>query len=310
MELSETTLAHLRDEAYASLARQALLAKLDVLEQERTTVADSRPPFGVFARRESRETFARSMRAVDDHSAALRDQLAQITGITDWLHPIIRNDVSTYLASVSPDYCRLLQIAARLDDWQRAYQAVPELLVAFGRDLRALRLALLAGTKTSPSVAYDLAILRESAERLSRQRQELHVIEQAALALAPAGFAGQNCFPVLPDLLRVSWVSRLAVIPPDMALAEVMRVEPEIKELLKVPEGEVLARLQASREYCGKTVAQTLEDYWNQLREHARAYYVEEREIDDVIRMLSERYVDAHLQRRQLALSINPLAVQ
>ena len=306
MELSETTLTHLRDEAYASVARQALLAKIDALEQERAAVTDSRPPFGVFARRESREIFARSMRTVDDTSAALRDQLAQITGIADWLRPVIRRDVSTYLASVSPDYCQLLQIAARLDDWDRAYQSVPELLVAFARDLRALRLALSAGKKISPSVAYEVAVLRESAERLSHQRHELHVIEQAALALAPAGLAEQICFPALPDLLRVSWVSRLAVIPPEMALAEVMRVEPEIRALLGTPGGQVVARLQSSRDYCAKIVEQTLEDYWSQLREYARANYIEERPVNDIINMLSERYVDADIRRRQRAMNVDP----
>jgi hypothetical protein len=307
MELSETTLAHLRDEAYAFLAGQALLARLETLGRERANVETTRPPFGgVLASRASRETYARSMRSVDDNEAVLRDQLAQITGIGDWLRPIIRKDVSTYLASVSPDYCRLLQIAARIDDWERAYHSVPELLVAFARDLRAVRLALAAAKKTPPPVAHELAHLRESAERLAHRHHELHVIERAALALLPVGIAETVQFPELPDLQRLSWVSRLAVIPPDMALAEVTRVEAEMRAFLAGPSDRVVARLQASRAGCGKIVEQTLEEYWKQLRAHARAHYVEERDVSDIIRMLSERYIDADIQRRQLEVTADP----
>jgi hypothetical protein len=309
MELSETTLGHLRDEAYAFLAREALLARIEELDRERTKVASTRPPFGgILARRESREAFARSMRVVDDNDAVLRDQLAQISGIVDWLRPNIRHDVSTYLASVSPDYCRLLQIAARLDDWERSYHGVPELLTAFARDLKGLRLALAPEKKSHALVAVELASLRESAERLVAQQNELQLIEKAALALAPANLAALILFPALPDLQRVAWVSRLAVIPPEKALIEVARVEKETREFLADPKTRTFARLQASRESCEQQLNQTLEGYWNQLRAHARAHYVEERDVADIIAMLSERYVDADIRRRQQALSVDPFS--
>ncbi len=157
-ELSETTLNHLRDEAYAFLAKKALLARLEGVDRERATVASTRPPFGgILARRESREAFARSMRVVDDNEAVLRDQLTHITGIVSWLRPIIHKDVSTYLAGESPDYCRFLQIAARLDDWESAYQRVPELLKAFARESQGGADCARADQKAHALVAFELA---------------------------------------------------------------------------------------------------------------------------------------------------------
>ena len=310
MELSETTLAYLRDEAYAHLARQALLANLKRLEQERDSVASTRPPFGVLGRRESREAYARSMRSVNDNEAVVCDQLVQITGITDWLRPFIRRDVSTYLAAESPDYCRLLQIAARVDDWERAYRLIPELLVAFARDLRAVRLALVPEKKSHPLISHEITVLRESAEGLAAHRHELRVIEQAALALAPADLADQLKFPALPDLQRLPWVSRLAVVPPETALPEVTQAEAEIRLLLASPMTQVVAQLQEDRDRCTERADRMLEEYWNQLRLHARAHYVEERDVQDVIRMLNERYIDADLQRRQQALSVHPFSAR
>lgn len=306
MELSETTLNHLRDEAYAFLAHQALQSRLETVDRERATVVSTRPPFGVLARKETREAFARSMRVVDDNEAVLRDQLAQISGIVRWVRPIIRQDVSTYLASVSPDYCRFLQVVARVDDWDRSYHHVPELLLAFARDLRAVRLALAPDDKVHALVAHELANLRESAERLVAQQHEMLVIQQAALALAPADLAKEIKFPALPDLQRVAWVSKLAVIPPEKALTEVQRAEKEIREFLAGPSDNIFARLQATREACERLVDRTLEEYWQQLRAHARAHYVEERDVGDIIAMLSERYVDADIQRRQQEISVDP----
>jgi hypothetical protein len=304
MELTATTLAYLRDEAYAFLAREALAAKLDEVGRERATVASTRPPFGgMLARRETREAFARSMRVVDDNEAVLRAQLAHLTGIAEWLRPIIRRDVSAYLASVSPDYCRLLQISARVDDWERAYHAVPELLVALARDARGVRQALAGGEKT---IVRELAILRDSAARLASQLRELHLVEQAAQALAPADLAAQVRFPAVPDLQWVTWVGRLAVLPPPQALAEVTRAETEVREFLAGPGEHLQPRLAAVRAACAQRADTMLDRYWETLRQHARAHYVEECDIDQVIAMLHERYVDADLRRRQEAMTVDP----
>lgn len=142
MEFSAATLEHLQDEAYASLCREAVAEQLAVLQRERSAIEDTRPPFGgVLARKESREAFARSMRTSQENEAALQQRLIRIDAIADWLRPLIRNSVSSYLAAVSPSYCALLQASARLDDWGFAVAALPELLLAFARDVRGVRMA-------------------------------------------------------------------------------------------------------------------------------------------------------------------------
>lgn len=293
MELSGAMIVLLRDEAYAYLAQQALVAQLGARERERAA-AEAKGP-GLLARHGSRATFAQTNREGYDQEAVLRDRLTQLTGIVEWLYPIIRQEVSSYFAGVSPEYCRLLKIAARLDDWGRAYATIPEHLTAFARDLRGVRGAAEAAPKASGAFAYELAVLRESAERLAQVQLELYIIEQAALANAPAAVAAQLAFPALPDLKRVSWVSRLAVIPPAKALVEVTRVEAEVRAFLLGPAGVVAGQLEATRRAGAKLVNRTLEDYWDVLREHARAHYVEERGIEEVIAMLTERYVDSDI---------------
>ena len=129
-------------------------------------------------------------------------------------------------------------------------------------------------------------------------------------SLVPAELKGAIDFPALPDFQRVSWVSRLAVIPPEKALADVTRVESETREFLTGPSDRVFARLQATREAHGQAVDKILQEYWDQLRAHAQAHYVEEREIADIIRMLSERYVETDIQRRQQEQSVDPFSAR
>ena len=304
MELSAAALQLLQDEAYASLCREAVLEKLASLEREKETLAGTRPPFGVLARRQTRDAFTRSMRTALDGEAALRDRLAQITGIEEWLRPMLRQDIATYLAGASPDFARHRQIRARLADWEQAFQALPELLVAFARDLRVARQAA-----APPEFVHELAVLRDSAARLERQHGELLVIAGTVAELLANGPAGGIGVPALPDFRRVAWVSRLAVIPLGKGVAEVARVENEIRAFLAGGSAPALARLAASREACLQLETQLVDSYWTQLRQHARLHYVEERDIDEVLEMLSQRYVSADLARRQQALSSDPFLV-
>jgi len=303
VELSESLLIHLRDEAYALLAHQALSAEIADREQAKANVATTKPRFAMLAGRKSREAYDRSMQTAEDAVAPLRDKLAQVVGICRWLQPAVRRDVSSYLASVSPDYCRLLQIHARLDDWERSYRQLPEAILAFARDLREVRQA--AEKKPAP-FAHELASLRESAEGLARVQHELFIIEQAALLQAPATIAERIQFPTLPDLKRVPWVGRIAVLAPERVIAEVSRVEAEFRGFLAGPDKEMAARLKTCREVCAKMANQALEDYWNVLRAHARSHYVEECGVDQVIEMLNERYVDPEIRQLQESITTSP----
>jgi hypothetical protein len=47
---------------------------------------------------------------------------------------------------------------------------------------------------------------------------------------------------------------------------------------------------------------QELESYWEVLKAHALAHYVQERDVDEVLNELNERYVVANIERRQRAI--------
>ncbi len=310
MPLSEATLSRLSDEAYAFLTERALLGQFEALERRRGEVLTARPRFGVLSRKEARDAFAQSMQELDEAEAELRGRLAQIEGIANVVRPIVREDVSTYLAAESPDYCRLLQIYARIDDWERAWRHMPDLVTAFTRDLRGLRAAAVASQTSHEPCLQEVAVLRESADNLARLQHEFSIIEQAALTGAPPEIAEHFRFPALPDLKRAPWVTKLATLPPATVINEVTQVEAEFRAFLAEPPAQRMALLQASRDLCIRLANELLENYWNVLREHARMHYVEDRAVDDVIAMLSERYIDADIQRRQQELTIAPFQVR
>ena len=47
---------------------------------------------------------------------------------------------------------------------------------------------------------------------------------------------------------------------------------------------------------------QELESYWEVLKAHALAHYVQERDVDEVLNELNERYVVSSIERRQRAI--------
>ena len=302
MELSEATLELLQDEAYAFLCRQVVQETLASIEREKAVIASTRPPFGVLARKETRDAFTRSMRTALDNETALCERLAQITGIEVWLRPLLRQDIAAYLAAVSPDFKVFHQVRARLDAWEGAFKSLPELLVAFARELHSLREAVLSDPAAGARLAYELPVVGEIAVRLERQHSRLLMIGGTIGELTQAEVMSEIRVPVLPDLQRVVWVSRLAVLPLDQALTEIARVEQEVRDFLAAGIDRAHARLEVDRDECARLENKILEQYWNQLRAHAQAHFVEERDVDDVLAMLAERYDNAEKARREKAL--------
>jgi hypothetical protein len=303
MELPETTVQLLRDEAYAAMCRDALTEALAGLARDKSTVSDTRPPFGVLAGKERRETFARSMRAVLDRESSIRSRLEQLDTIEPKLRPVVRAAVAEYLAMASDDYSRFRQILARLRDWERAFQKLPEILLGFARDVRSVRLAAAAGRKD----VHELAVLREVAARLERHDHELIVIEQAVVEATIGDLAREVRLPTLPDFHRIGWVAGLAAMSTEQILAETTRVEAEVRRFLAEGAELALARLEASRGVCQQLEARFVETYWTQLRSHAREHYVEERDLDETMAELYQRYVEAEIVERQREISFDPL---
>lgn len=307
MELPEEAVRLLQDEAYVALCREALDRHLVELTRKRAVVTSTRPPFGVLARKETRIVFARTMQAVHDQETALKNAKAELDSVFVQLHPRVERAVADYLAQVSSDYSHLEQVLARLDDWQRALQGLPELLLGFARDLRTLRLAVGEPKLAPRKWLSELAALREMASRLARQHRELQVVSMAVAEAAIGLWAKPLELPALPDFDRLGWIGRLTTMKPEQIVQETARVEAEVRRFLADGAEAALARWEACRASCEETGKKLIEAYWQQLRMHAQAHYVEECDILEKVRSLHLRYVEAEVIQRQHELSFDPL---
>lgn len=300
MELSATTIGHLRDEAYATLCRHAVTQALEALEREKATIVSTRPPFGILASRQTRDAFEKSMETAAGNEAALRTRLGQVIQLEKWLHGILHAELQKYLSAISPEYRHFAQVDQLLDQWEVQFRALPELLTAFARDVRNATLQ----SASAPGMR-DLqlfAILRDSALRVEKHFDSMDQIVTQFTLLLPSDAAAEIRVPALPDFRRVAWVNRIAALPADQLLAEGTRVERAAREFVAADHANVALRLQAAHEACKHHEENFLQHYWNQLRAHAQAHYVEDRNIDEVIEMLMQNYVTSDLARRQREL--------
>ncbi len=309
MELGESTLGLLRDEAYVFLCRSAVQEHLEVIEREKANLANTRPPFGLLARKETRESFAKSLRSAEESEASLRDNLARIVRLDDWLRPLIRGNLVTYLREASADFDRFPQMGQWLDEWERALQELPDVLIAFARDMRLLRDALRA-TTSNRNCAQELAVVREIAGRV--EERHTRFARAGAAVVAHAAHLGLTDFrlPNLLELRRVAWVSRLSVMPLEQAALEVTRVEAEVRAFLNGGLQLTEAGLNASREQCEEAQEGFLQSYWDQLRAHALAHYVEEGDVDQILDTLVARYIDSDILRRQAEITHDPFLAE
>ncbi len=306
MELSEKTLQHLQDEAYALLCREALQEHLTLIERKKAEIEETRPPFALLARKETVSAFKQSMRTAIEDEAALRQRIVQLDRIDDWVRPLLRNDLDRYLAAESKSYLALLQIAARLDDWEKTFRGLPELLTALARDLRELRTVTLATGGPRTDFTQDLAPLLESVRQVEASGHELALIARAIGALKIFAGAGEVSPPSLATFPGVAWVTQLALLPVAQILAESQQAEKLVRTFLAGDQTQAAARLQAAREACTNSAENALEQYWSQLRAHARQHYVEERDVDEVLEMLRQRYVDATLKGARGSGTVDP----
>jgi hypothetical protein len=297
MELSPTTIEHLRDEAYAMLCRHAVMEALEKIEREKASIASTRPPFGILASKNTRETFERSLHEATGTEAALRTRLGQLIQLESWLHDILHTELREYLAIISPDYRRFATADALLDQWEIEFRTLPELLVAFARDVRNVQQD--AASAPGHRDLQPFAVLRDSALRVEQQLTVLDNIAAQIAFLLPAAAAAEVRVPALPDFRRVAWVNRIASLPPEQLVAETSRVERDARAFAAHDHSTVPLRLQASHEACRHHEDIFVKQYWDQLRAHAQAHYVEDRDIDEVIEILTQNYVTSDLARRQ-----------
>lgn len=306
MQLSKATLELLRDEAYVTLCREALQEKLRSVEQEKEGMVSSRPPFGVLAAKKTRDAYDAMLRAADDTAVALRERLTQTARFETWLHRCIRRDLAAYLESVNAEYRRVDYIRNLVAEWEKAVtRTLPDMLVAFARELRGLRLAAAEVGRAEQTGAHELALLYEIIVRLEEHQDRLSQMSSTITRFALEIGLIDVRVPPLPQFRRRAWIDWLCAIPLEQAIADITRVEGEVRAFLNGGVKSLVGQLQASRVSCVQRQGNYVQQYWDQLREHALAHWVEERDVDQVLRMLAMRY-DGEIARRQREMTHNP----
>jgi hypothetical protein len=305
MDLSEHTLLLLRDEAYVFLCREALEQQLAELDREKQAIEDTRPPFGVFARRETRDAFTRSMQTANETEAALRDRVFQLKRLDEWIKPKLHDGIAAYLEAASPEYGFFASMRRVFAAWRTDFAPLPELATAFAREVKGYR-ELVAETKSSAKRQMEaLAHLRNAAVRLESQAEHLCVLgrDLAAFTGEDTEIARDLRLPALPNFHRVAWVDRLALLPAESCIRERILVENEARAFVAAGNGPIEARLEASESAADLHRERFLESYWMQLRAYAQTNYVEERDVDSVLAELAQRYVQGNIAERQADLS-------
>jgi hypothetical protein len=106
----------------------------------------------------------------------------------------------------------------------------------------------------------------------------------------------------LPIKNVVSWVDNLALMHDRDALPAAQDMEADARNIVAKKLTDFHVSAKEALEALVAIEGQELESYWEVLRAHALAHYVQERDVDDVLNELNERYVVANIERRQRAI--------
>lgn len=306
VQLSAETIACLRDEAYAHLCRQSLTQELERIEAEKQQIEATRPPFGVLASKKTRETYETSLESAIHSESELRQQLMQVERLEHWLRSMIQDSLNDYLSIVSPDHQLFNQINTLVDRWQNAVASLSEHALAFARDLRAA-----AATDQSRNHSlHAIASLRSTAGYLHSEAAKVGLIAQEAARLGHGRVSATSMLPALPAFRAATWVDRIIILGRAECGTELHAAEVEARAFCTSGKNDLLLQGEKTRAASLHARQAYLESYWQQLRAHALRHYVAPREVDEVIKELTEHYVAADLQRRQAELTHNPFAVE
>jgi hypothetical protein len=306
MSLPDDVISLLRDEAYLDLCRNALKDALERLVAEKQQVTETRPPFGILATKKQRDSFESSMQTVLDTEAAIEARLGKLEAIENWLKSAIRDRLSIYLRGASENYRRSAKITESIKAWDRLIEHYGEQLLALARNIKnvAVSFAGAAGGVRSAfgDRAQNFAELRMGADNLDRTAVQLDSLTRT-MAMYAANTPFQDVQLIeLPIKNVVGWVDNLALQHDRDALPAAQDMEADARAVVAKKLTTFHANAAAAVEAVGNIENQELESYWEVLRAHALAHYVQERDVDEVLNELNERYVVSNIERRQRSL--------
>jgi uncharacterized protein YukE len=306
MSLPDDVISLLRDEAYLDLCRNALKDALERLVAEKQQVSETRPPFGILASKKQREEFESSMQTVLDTEGAIEARLGKLEAIENWLKAAIRERLRDYLRQVSENYRRSGKIAEAIKSWDRLIEHYGEQLLALARNIKNVAVSF-AGAQGGVRSAFGdraqaFAELRMGADSLDRTALQLESLTRSMAMIAANSAYKDVQLAELPIKGIVGWVDNLALQHDRDALPAAQEMEADARNVVAKKLTNYHASAASALEALVGIENQELESYWEVLRAHALAHYVQERDVDEVLNELNERYVVANIERRQRAI--------
>ena len=306
MSLPDDVISLLRDEAYLDLCRNALKDALERAVAEEQQVTETRPPFGILATKKQRETFESSMQMVLDTKAAIEARLSKLEAIENWLKSAIRERLRDYLRQASENYRRSAKIAEAIRAWDRLIEHYGEQLLALARNIKNVSVSFAGAAGGARSAFSDraqaFAELRMGADSLDRTAVQLESLSRTMAMYAANSAYSEVQLADLPIKGVVGWVDNLALMHDRDALPAAQEMEADARGIVAKKLTEFHGSAAAALGALGTIEGQELENYWEVLRAHALAHYVQERDVDEVLNELNERYVVANIERRQRAI--------
>ena len=246
------------------------------------------------------------MQTVLDTESAIEARLGKLEAIENWLKSAIRDRLRDYLKSASENYRRSGKIGEAIRQWDRLIEHYGEQLLALARNIKnvAVSFAGAAGGVRSAfgDRAQNFAELRMGGDSLDRTAVQLDSLTRT-MAMYAANSAYKDVQLVeLPIKNVVGWVDNLALQHDRDALPAAQEMEADARAVVAKKLTLFHASAEAALEAMVAIDQQELDNYWEVLRAHALAHYVQERDVDEVLNELNERYVVANIERRQRAI--------
>jgi hypothetical protein len=305
VQLSDDTIACLRDEAYLYLCRQSLTQELTRIGSEKEQIKTTRPPFGLLASKKSRDTYETSLNSVLHSEKEISAKLTEVERLDLWLQSKLQDALNDYLSVVNPDHRLFNQISTLVDRWQNAVGALGEHALAFARDLRAA-----AKPDLNPSQSMQaISVLRSAAAFLHTEATKVDFISEQAARVADGKLPPSTRLPALPPFRSATWVDLTFALSPAKYAAEVEAAELEARSFCTAGKNDLLIQAEKTRAASLHTRQSYLEGYWQQLRAHALKYYVKPRDVDEVLAELSARYLAEELARLALERTHSPFSL-
>lgn len=303
MSLPDDVIPLLRDEAYVHLCRDALKGAIESVATQKQELSEVREAYGIASGTGEAAASVASMRDLLESEAALETSLAALEAIENCLTPAIRERLGNYLARASESYRRGAKIAASISAWDQLLDTYGERLLALARNIKSVSMSFAGAAGAARSAfgerAQALAELRMSADNLDRTAFQIESLART-VAMFAAGSPYENAvLPELPIKGVVEWVDNLGLRHERDVLAALQDMEHDVRTLVAKKLAYFHGKAASTYESIGVVNNHELEGYWQVLRSHALAHYVQDRDVDEVLSELHERYLVGEVEARQ-----------